>query len=173
MCENLHGKADSFSGLLFVEADDLLGRGIGFRYQAAIEGLRKECNLGEWKTLMDTSTEYGGLTFKQLLGYLFKICMTRYLKGKATRIKLARGRCKDLKAPADAGEIIEMRELAGKLNLAAREVMPQGAGDASILAFAKPTPKVGDLVEANVAMRRLVHIKYPSGSGLFPWKTLD
>ena len=34
--------------------------------------------------------------------------------------------------------------------------MPQGAGDASILSATMPTPCIGDLTEANAAMRRLV-----------------
>ena len=48
-----------------------------------------------------------------------------------------------------------MRGLVGKLSWAARQGMPQGAGDASILASTLPTPCVKDLSEANAALRRL------------------
>ena len=34
--------------------------------------------------------------------------------------------------------------------------MPQGAGDASLLSATLPTPKVGDILEANAALRRLL-----------------
>ena len=49
-----------------------------------------------------------------------------------------------------------MRGVIGKLNWASREGMPQGAGDASLLAAKMPTPTVEDLTEANAAMRRLI-----------------
>lgn len=101
MHENLHGKAESLSCLICVGKDDLRGGGVGHKYQAAIEVLRKECNFGKWKILMDTSTEYGGRTLKQLPDSLFKVSMTRYLKDEATESKIACGRSKDLKAPAD------------------------------------------------------------------------
>ena len=84
---------------------------------------------------MEQPTEYGGRTLKQFPkthphAYDFNISMSRYLKDKAVEIKLARGRGKDPKAKADAGEITQMRGLVGKLNWASREGMPQGAGDA-------------------------------------------
>ena len=49
-----------------------------------------------------------------------------------------------------------MRGLTGKLNWAAREGMPQAAGDASLLSATMPYPKVKDLQEANAALRRLL-----------------
>ena len=76
-------------------------------------------------------------------------------------IKLLRGRGKDPKALADAGEIIQMRSLIGKLNWASREGMPQGAGDASLLASKMPTPTIEDLTKANAAMRRLMDNDVP------------
>ena len=81
--------------------------------------------------------------------------MTRYLKEKGVEIQIARGRGKDPKALADEGEITQMRGVIGKLNWASREGMPQGAGDASLLAAKMPKPTVEDLTEANAAMRRL------------------
>ena len=110
--EILNEKDDivSFSGLICVETDHLLGGGIGFQYEAAIEVLRKECNFGKWKTL-DTSTECGCRTLKQLPDYSSKVSMTRYLKEETTEIKLARGRFRDLNAPAGAARIIQLRGL--------------------------------------------------------------
>ena len=63
-----------------------------------------------------------------------------------------------MKQPLDTcneTEIRQMRGLVGKLNWASRQGMPQGAGDASILASILPTPCVKDLSEANAALRRL------------------
>jgi len=161
MYETLNGKENQFSGLICVETDDLLGGGIGPKYQDAITQLRKEYNFGKWKILQEGPTEYGGRTVWQLPDSDVKISMTRYLKEKAVEIKLARGRGKDPKAKADAGEITQMRGLVGKLNWASREGMPQGAGDASLLASTMPEPTVGDLTEANAAMRRLIQNDVP------------
>ena len=156
MYEKIGKELKQFSGLVCVETDDLLGGGIGPKFQTAIETLRKEYNFGKWKVLQDASTEYGGRTLRQLPTYDFKISMIRYLKEKAVEIQLARGRGKDPKALADEGEITQMRGVIGKLNWASREGMPQGAGDASLLAAKMPTPTVEDLTEANAAMRRLI-----------------
>ena len=49
-----------------------------------------------------------------------------------------------------------MRGLTGKLNWAAREGMPQAAGDASLLSANMLSPRVKDLQEANAALRRLL-----------------
>ena len=81
--------------------------------------------------------------------------MTRYLKEKAGEITIERGRMKTPLAPCTPGEIRQMRGVVGKISWAARQGMPQGAGDASILASTLPTPKVKDLADANAALRRL------------------
>lgn len=104
---------------------------------------------------MDVSTEYGGRTLKQLPGSNILISMTRYLEDKCVEIKLARGRGKDQKAIANEGELTQMRGICGKINWASREGLPQGAGDASLLASRMPHPTVEDLNEANAVMRRL------------------
>ena len=157
---------NQLSGLICVETDVLLGGGIGPKYQAAVEQLRKAYNFGKWKPLMLEQTEYGGRTLKQFPkthpnAYEFHISMTRYLKDKAVEIKIARGRGKNPKEKADAGEITQMRGLVGKLNWASREGMPQGAGDASLLASTLPNPNIEDLTEANAAMRRLIQNDVP------------
>ena len=54
-----------------------------------------------------------------------------------------------------------MRGLVGKLNWASREGMPQGAGDASLLASTLPNPNIEDRTEANAAMRRLIQNDVP------------
>ena len=158
MYEKIGKVEKQFSGLICVETDDLLGGGMANapKFHKAIEALRKEYNFGKWKVLQEGSTEYGGRTLWQLPNYDFKISMTRYLKEKAVEIQLARGRGKDPKALADEGEITQMRGVIGKLNWASREGMPQGAGDASLLAAKMPKPTVEDLAEANAAMRRLI-----------------
>ena len=61
-------------------------------------------------------TEYGGRTLKQFPkthpnAFDFTISMTRYLHDKAVEIKLARGRGKNPKEKADAGEITQLRGL--------------------------------------------------------------
>ena len=81
--------------------------------------------------------------------------MTRYLQEKAREIRLERGRASKLNEDAEPGEIAGMRGLVGSLQWASRKGMPQGAGDASILASTFPQPKVSDLLEANAALRRL------------------
>ena len=89
----------------------------------------------------DAATESGGRTLKQPQDASFKIPMTRYSKEKAKEIEIAHGRCEDL--------------------WASREGVPQGAGDASILASSMAFPKVGDLVEARAAIRRWVQNNVP------------
>ena len=155
MYEKLQGKPEQFSGLVCVETDDLLGGGVGPKFQKAIAALRKTYNLGKWKELKESSTEYGVRTLKQFADFDILISMTRYRSDKCVEIKLARGRGKDQEAFANEGEIIQMRGICGKLNWASREGMPQGAGDASLLASRMPHPTVEDLTEANAAMRRL------------------
>ena len=172
MYEEIDSKPNQFSGLICVETDDLLGGGIGPKYQAAIEVLKKEYNFGKWKILQESSTEYGGRTLKQFPDFSFTISMSRYLRDKASEIKLARGRGKDPRAKADAGEITMMRGLIGKLNWASREGMPQGAGDASLLASKMPNPTVEDLTEANAAMRRLLANDVPVWIRSIPFKDL-
>ena len=54
-----------------------------------------------------------------------------------------------------------MRGVGGKLNWASREGMPQGAGDASLLASTLPNAVVKDLTNANAALRRLLHNDTP------------
>eukprot|EP00973_Karenia_brevis_P035741 4931691-Karenia_brevis.AAC.1 len=58
MYETLNGKSDQFSGLIFVETDDLLGGGVGSKYEAAVEALRKTYEFGKRKVQMDAPTEY-------------------------------------------------------------------------------------------------------------------
>ena len=83
MCEEVAGTSDVFTRFICVETDDLLGGGIGPKYQAAIDTLRKTYTFGKWKVLQEQSTEYGGHTLKQFPDYSFHISMTRYLKEKA------------------------------------------------------------------------------------------
>ena len=87
-------RTNLFSGRVFVETDDLLGRGIGSKYHAAIAALRKAYNFGKWKELMEVFTEYGGRILKQLPSFDILISMSRYLEDKCMEIKLARGRGK-------------------------------------------------------------------------------
>ena len=110
---------------------------------------------------MDEPTEYGGRTLKQSKDFGFTISMTRYLRDKAEPIHIARGRGKDQEADATPSEITQMRGVVGKLNWSSREGMPQGAGDASLLAGTLPNPKVKDLTAANAALRRLIQNDVP------------
>ena len=80
--------------------------------------------------------------------------MARYLKDKGKEVHVTRGR--DNEAMATPAGITGLRGLIGNLNWATRERMPQGAGEASILASTLPNPKVQDLREANAAYRRLL-----------------
>ena len=66
-----------------------------------------------------------------------------------------------------------MRGVIGKLNWASREGMPQGAGDASLLASKMPTPTVEDLTEANAAMRRLIANDVPIWIRAIPFEDLS
>ena len=96
--------------------------------------------------------------------------MHRYLQ-PAHEIHLERGRGKDQKSLATEAELSKMRGLNGKLQWATRNGMPQGVGDASMLAqrTSLGVLTVGDITEANAALRRLKVTGAPlSGSGLFP-----
>ena len=76
--------------------------------------------------------------------------MHRYLQ-PAHEIHLERGRGKDQKSLATEAELSKMRGLNGKLQWATRNGMPQGVGDASMLAQ-RPSLgvlTVGDITEAN------------------------
>ena len=101
---------------------------------------------------MDESHEYGGRTIKQLANYSFVISMLRYLQESAREINFRRGRGKRPLAEATPTEITAMRGLNGKLAWAAREGMPNGSGDASLLASTLPTPRVKYLQEANACL---------------------
>ena len=158
--------------IICVEIDDLLGGGCSPKFYDAVQQLRKRYQFGKWKSLMDEPTEYGGRTIKQHRDYGFQISMTRYLKDKSSEIKLERGRGKDQTAPATPAEITQMRGVVGKLNWASREGMPQGAGDASLLASTLPNPVVKDLTNANAALRRLMHNDMPLQIRPIPFKRL-
>ena len=110
---------------------------------------------------MDRPTEYDGRTVKQLVDFSIQISMTRYLREKSAEIKMERGRGKDPEALTSVGEITQMRGVVGKLNCASREGMPQGSGDANLLAGTLPNPKVKDLTAANAALRRLIQNDAP------------
>ena len=166
------GDTDELSGIICVETDDLLGGGCSPKFYDAVQHLRKRYQFGKWKSLMDEPTEYGGRTIKQHRDYGFQISVTRYLKGKSSEIKLECGRGKDQTAPATPAEITQMRGVVGKLNWATREGMPQGAGDASLLASTLPNPVVKDLTNANAALRRLMHNDMPLHIRPIPFKRL-
>ena len=87
--------------------------------------------------------------------------MGRYLKDEAKAIPLPRGRTSQLESPATAQEITGMHGLVGSLSWATREGMPQGAGQASLLASCFPEPKVKDLKEANASLARLLQQDVP------------
>ena len=159
--EDLGKIHEALSGLVVIETDDLLGGSIGPKMDAAVAELKRRLNFGKWVKLKDQATEYGGRTLKQNHDGSFTVSMTRYLRDKAQEISLARGRTKDLNSEATEREITQMRGVIGKLNWATREGMPQGAGDASILAGTLPKPKVKDLQEANAALRRLIQNDTP------------
>ena len=117
---------------------------------------RSKFDFGRWKNVQETSQEYGGRTISQLQDIGFEVSMRRYLKEKARAIPLPRGRASQLESPATAQEVTGMRGLDGSLRWASREGMPQGAGEASLLASCFPEPKVKDLKEANVSVARLL-----------------
>jgi hypothetical protein len=79
MYEDLKGVKEQFSGLVCVETDDLLGGGIGPKYDKAVKFLREEYTFGKWKILKQGTTEYGGRTVWQLPDSSFKVSMSRYL----------------------------------------------------------------------------------------------
>ena len=54
-----------------------------------------------------------------------------------------------------------MRRLVGSLSWATREGVPQGAGEASLLASCFPEPDVKDLKEANASLARLLQQDVP------------
>ena len=112
---------------------------------------RERFTFGKWIDLQEKATEYGGRTIKQFPNFGFNVSMVRYLRDRARPIEIARGRMKTPEAEATEAEVTGMRGLTGKLNWAAREGMPNGAGDASLFSATMPHPKVKDLAEANAA----------------------
>ena len=125
-------------GVISIETDDLLCGGIGPKRTAAIATLRNNFDFGFWKNLQEESQAYGGRTIKQLLDFGFQVSMGRYLKEKAREIPLPRGRASQLESPATAQQVTGMRRLVGSLSCATREGMPQGAGEANLLASCFP-----------------------------------
>ena len=121
--------------------------------------LKTRFQFGKWIQLQEKATEYGGRTIRQQKDFSFKVSMVRYLEERARTIELPRGRCKDLNAQATDSEITALRGLLGKLNWAAREAMPNGSGDAYILAATLPKPQVKHLVEANQTLKHLLEAK--------------
>ena len=79
----------------------------------------------------------------------------RYLAERARIIHLPRGRCKDSESSVTPEENTAMRGYCGKLNWTAREGMPNGPGDASLLSSTLSNPEVKGLIEASAALRRL------------------
>ena len=121
----------------------------------AISCLRKRFKFGKWTDLMQYATENGGRALKQSQNFDFTISMVRYLEERARTIHLPRGRRKEPEALATPEGITAMRGFCGKLNWTAREGMPNGSGDASLLSSTLPRPKVKGLIEAIAALRRL------------------
>ena len=78
--ETINEQPECLSGLVVIETDDLLGGGIGDEFHAAIKQLWEAYKFGKWVHLMDSPTEYGGRTLKQLEDYSFEVSMGRYLK---------------------------------------------------------------------------------------------
>ena len=149
------------TGVVVIETDDLLMGGVGPKFDKALDQLQKRFTFGKWEELWDSHHDYGGRTLRQTKDYGFEISMTRYLKNRAREIVMHRGRCKNPKDLAHEGEITGMRGVCGSLNWAAREGMPQGAGDASLLSSTLPTPTIKDLQEANAALKRLLQNDVP------------
>ena len=141
------------SGLIIIETDDLLGGGIGPKFQYAIEELQKIFKFGSWHWLMERSRQYGGRTLFQRADFSFTVDMNRYLKDRAHEIKIATGRKPEMDATPT--EVSAGRGLMGSLNWATREGMPQGCGDCSMIASSFPKPKVQDVLDMNAFFRRL------------------
>ena len=105
-----------FDRVISIETDDLLGGGIGLKWDRAIEKPKSKFEFGRWKDLMEAQQEYGGRTIRQLQDFGFTISMGRYLKEKAEEIPLGRGRACQLESPATPQEVTGMRGLVGSLS---------------------------------------------------------
>ena len=168
--EDLGKGKTELSGLIVVETDDLLGGGIGEKFNQAVANIRKRFKFGKWIRLQEEQTEYGGRTLKQYPDFSITISMKRYLQDRAREIRMPKRRKRDDLATPE--EVSAMRGLMGKINWAVREAMPQGAGDASLLSGTLPNPKVSDLLEANAALRRLLAHDIPIRICSIPLKDL-
>ena len=132
-CVVLKYEKKDLVGLVRIGTDDFLGGGRGPAWEQALEKLQKVYTFGKFKWLQKEATEYSGRTLQQLSDFSITISMHRYLQ-PAHETKLERGRGKDQKEKATEAELSKMRGLNGKLQWATRNGMPQGVGDASMLA---------------------------------------
>ena len=57
MYEELEGVPNKLSGLVVIATDDLLGGGIGPKFEAAVATLRKTYTFGKFKVFMDLSVQ--------------------------------------------------------------------------------------------------------------------
>ena len=150
-----------------METDDLLGGGTGDKFFEALETLKPKYWFGTWKEFMDVSHEYGGRALQHFEYLSLSFSMVRYLRDRARRIKLDRGRCKNPEALANETETTLMRGLTGKINGATKEGMPNSCGDASLLSATLPTSRVKDVQEANASLNDCCRPRRPSSSRQF------
>ena len=106
------------SGLIIIETDDLLGGGIGPKFQHAIEEMQKIFKFGAWHWLMERSRQYGGRTLFQRADFSFTV----------DEIKIAPGRKPE--QDATPTEVSAGRGLMGSLNWATREGILRAAATA-------------------------------------------
>eukprot|EP00971_Amphidinium_carterae_P335285 6471060-Amphidinium_carterae.1 len=132
------------AGIVLLQVDDILGGGEHPGFKEAVRQLRQKTEkyrFGKWR-LLSEGTEFNGRHLNQVNRGKITVDMKAFLH-KIQPVPV------NVKQEITTEVVTQYRGLVGSLSWATRSAMPQGAGDASILAGRTTTLMWADVKEAN------------------------
>eukprot|EP00971_Amphidinium_carterae_P139108 2756919-Amphidinium_carterae.4 len=140
-------ETQELAGIVLLQVDDLLGGGEHPGFKKAVQKLRERYRFGKWR-LLSEGTEFNGRHLHQMSRSKITVDMKAFLQ-KIAPIPV------NMKQQITPEVVTQYRGLVGSLSWATRSAVPQGAGDASILAGRTTTLMWADVKEANRTLLEL------------------
>ena len=162
----LHDRRGDLVGISGIHVDDFLIGGCEENevFQKALADLTAAYRWGKWETDMCKFT-FAGSNIQQMADRSIRIDQNEYSEKYLDEIDLSPSRAKELKLPATAVEISQLRGLIGSIAWRSSQSSPQYQADVGLLLFEVPYANVGTLVKANKLARE---VKRVNQSLLFP-----
>ena len=142
-----HPTTRKLEGILLLQVDDILGGGDSVEFKAQIAHMKERFKFGKWRQLIEKA-EFNGRSIYQVSNNVIEVDMIEYVK----QIKPV-----EVKSNQEITEevVTRYRGLVGALSWSSRAAVPQGAGDASLLASKVTSLSWDDVREANRSLKKL------------------